>query len=101
MFQCIIAEKYKGYIKMEAIQQEKDNMLSAGSNVEEDYGEILDSEIRKISDYIINVTYSVFGYEEAGETDFEMELSHNDFRWLQNADADGAWRWNGEGCCRN
>jgi len=51
----------------------------------------MDSEIRRMSDYIINVTYSVFGYEEAGETDFEMELSHNDFRWLQNADADGVF----------
>lgn len=81
--------KVQGIIKMEAIQQEKDNMLSAGSNVEEDYGEILDSEIRKISDYIINVTYSVFGYEEAGETDFEMELYYNDFLWLQNADDEG------------
>ena len=44
-----------------------------------------------MSDYIINITYSVFGYEEAGETDFEMELSHNDFLWLQNADDEGVF----------
>ena len=45
----------------------------------------------RMSDYIINITYSVFGYEEVGETDFEMELSHNDFLWLQNADDEGVF----------
>ena len=40
-------------------------------------------------DEFVEVSYSVMGYEEAGETSFDMELSEREIEWLQNAEDEG------------
>lgn len=42
-------------------------------------------------DNTIEITYSVFGYEEVGETTFDMDISERDMEWLQNADDEGEY----------
>lgn len=38
----------------------------------------------------IEVTYTVFGFDEAGETSFDMDVSDNLYYKLQNAEEDGS-----------
>lgn len=37
----------------------------------------------------VEVSYTVPGYEEIGETSFDMEVSERDMEWLQNAEDEG------------
>jgi len=37
----------------------------------------------------IEVTYSVFGFDEAGETTFDMDVSEKNYNRLQDAEDDG------------
>ena len=37
----------------------------------------------------IEVTYSVFGFDEAGETTFDMDVSEKNYNCLQDAEDDG------------
>lgn len=39
----------------------------------------------------IDVTYSVMGYDEAGKTTFEMEVSERDMGWLMDAESEGEY----------
>lgn len=39
-------------------------------------------------DEMIEVTYSVFGYDRLGETTFDMEVKGKEYEWLQNAEGD-------------
>lgn len=39
----------------------------------------------------IEITYSVLGYEEAGETTFDMDVNEKDKRWLSGAEDDGEY----------
>ena len=37
----------------------------------------------------IEITYTVLGYDEAGETSFDMDISEHDLEWMQNAEDEG------------
>ena len=40
-------------------------------------------------DYTIEITYSVFGYDEAGETTFDMDVCDSVYDKLENAEDEG------------
>ena len=42
-------------------------------------------------DYTIEVTYTAFGYDDAGETTFEMEIPQGVFEQLEQAEDDGEY----------
>ena len=38
---------------------------------------------------VVEITYTVLGYDEAGETTFDMDISEHDMEWMQNAEDEG------------
>ena len=40
-------------------------------------------------DEFVEITYSVFGYDEAGETTFEWSPGKGDLQWMEEAEAEG------------